>query len=84
MLELGYQPHIKYETGRINKIIMKFNKHIFILRTQQLITSVIQYPIVVDSELVYNKMNAAMVNFSRQFFLKKYINHIITNKILIF
>ena len=68
LLEKGYQPNVKYETGRITHIIMKFNTHLFILRTQQLITSVIQYPIVVDSEAVYNKMNEAMVNFNRQIF----------------
>ena len=68
LLEKGYQPNVKYETGRITHIIMKFNKHLFILRTQQLITSVIQYPTVVESEAVYNKMNEAMVSFNRQIF----------------
>ena len=42
--------------------------HRVILRTQQVITSVIQSPVVVDREIIYNKMNEAMVNFSTQIF----------------
>ena len=68
LLELGYKPQIKYDTGRITHLIMEFNEQVFILRTQQLITSVIQYPIVVDREIIYNKMNEAMVNFNTQIF----------------
>jgi len=47
---------------------MEFNEQVLILRTQQLITSVIQYPVVVDSEIIYNKMNEAMVNFNTHIF----------------
>ena len=68
LLELGYKPRIQYEIGRITHLIMEFNEQVFILRTQQLITSVIQYPVVVDCEIIYNKMNEAMVNFNTQIF----------------
>ena len=68
LLELGYKPRIQYDTGRITHLIMEFNEQVFILRTQQLITSVIQYPVVVDCEIIYNKMNEAMVNFNTHIF----------------
>jgi len=68
LINEGYKPQIKYETGRITHLILEFNGHIFILRTQQLITSVIQYPVVVESETIYNKMNEAMVKFNSHIF----------------
>ena len=68
LINQGYKPQIKYETGRITHLILKFNGHIFILRTQQLITSLIQYPVVVESETIYNKMNEAMVKFNSHIF----------------
>ena len=68
LINEGYKPQIKYETGRITHLILEFNGHIFILRAQQLITSVIQYPVVVESETIYNKMNEAMVKFNSHIF----------------
>ena len=64
----GYDTGIKYETGRITHLIMEFSKITFIIRTQQLITSVIQYPVVVDNEETYNLMNTAMVDFNKKLF----------------
>jgi hypothetical protein len=65
---VGYDTAIKYETGRITHLIMEFSKITFIIRTQQLITSVIQYPVVVDNEETYNLMNTAMVDFNKKLF----------------
>ena len=75
LLELGYKPRIQYETGRITHLIMEFNEQVFIRRTHTQITSVIQDPVVVDCEIIYNKMNEAMVNFNTQIFKATHMSY---------
>ena len=77
LIDKCYTPGIKYETGRIINLILSLNKTILIIRTQQLVTSTIERPIIVDSELVYNNMSDAMTKFNKQMFklgYKSYYN----------
>jgi len=50
---VGYEPGICYESGRITKLFLEFNKITFIIKTQQLITSTVERPIVVENEDIY-------------------------------
>jgi hypothetical protein len=69
---VGYEPQIQYETGRITKLILKFGNTIYIIRTQQLTTQTIERPINVTSETVYNNMSDAMTKLYKQMFKQTY------------
>ena len=66
LIDIGYTPGILYETGRIAKLIIEYNKTTFIIKTQQLTTKSIERHIHVDSELVYNNMSVAMTKFNKR------------------
>ena len=68
----GYEPQVSYECGRITRLVSKFNKITFIIKTQQLITSSIDGIVCVSGETVNNNMEAAHVNFKRQVFRKEF------------
>ena len=69
---VGYEPGICYESGRITKLFLEFNKITFIIKTQQLITSTVERPIVVENEDIYNRMNQAMVKLNKSMFRQSY------------
>ena len=69
---VGYEAKTTYECGRLTRLIVKVNSIIFIIRTQQLITSSIDGEVCVSSEDVYNNMESAMVNFKKQLFKKEH------------
>ena len=68
LIAIGYTPGILYETGRIAKLIIEYNKTTFIIKCQQLTTKSIERPIHVESELVYNNMSGAMTKFNKRMF----------------
>ena len=69
---VGYESKTTYECGRLIRLFVKVNSIIFIIRTQQLITSSIDGEVCVSSEDVYNNMNEAMCKFNKSLFL---LNH---------
>ena len=69
---VGYEPQIQYEIGRVTKLILKFGNTIYIIRTQQLTTQTIERPINVTSETVYNNMSYAMQQLYKQMFKQSY------------
>jgi len=69
---VGYEPQIQYETGRVTKLILKFGNTSYIIRTQQLTTQTIERPINVTSETVYNNMSDAMTELYKQMFKQTY------------
>ena len=76
LVNAGYMPSVAYECGRLTRLVAKFNKIIFIIRTQQLVTSSIDGMVCVSSEIVYNNMEAAHVNFKKQLFRKEFKSYL--------
>lgn len=73
---VGYEPKTTYECGRLTRLIVKVNSIVFIIRTQQLITSSIDGEVCVSSEDVYNNMESAMVSFKKQLFKKEHKSYL--------
>jgi hypothetical protein len=69
--EVGYTPLIKFECGRITMITLEFNSLIFVIKSQQLVTSSIERCEAVESETIYNNMNRAMHDFHSAIFVNK-------------
>ena len=61
--EGSYEPKILYEAGKISRVSLELNNRIFIIKSQQLITSEIDGQVMVDTAETYNRMNAAMTRF---------------------
>ena len=65
---VGYSPGIRFDCGRIVGLVLEFNKVVFNIKSQQLITGAIDGDIAVDNEQVYNNMNVAMLEFGNKIF----------------
>ena len=75
LIQAGYSPGVNFEAGRVTALKMEFN-HIFcIIETQQLVKSVIDGVVVVDSEDVYNNMSQAMSALNSKLFLRSHLSH---------
>jgi hypothetical protein len=61
--EGSYEPKNLYEAGKISRVTLELNNRIFIIKSQQLITSEIDGQVMVDTAETYNRMNAAMTRF---------------------
>ena len=70
--QVGYEPQIKYQTGKLTLISLKLAKTILIIKTQQLRPESIDGECSVSSEEVYNNMNKAMVEFNNALFKKNH------------
>ena len=68
--QVGYEPQIKYQAGKLTLITLKLGKTIIIIKTQQLRPESIDGECSVSSEEVYNNMNKAMVEFNNALFKK--------------
>ena len=68
LVNSGYEPRIRFQAGIISEIKMKFNKTIYIIKTQNLIKTSADGCIAVCDETTYNNMNKAMFNFNKSLF----------------
>ena len=64
MINIGYVFRIKYR-GIIDELRVKFNKIIYIIKTQNLIKLFSDGWIVVSNEIMYNNMNKVIFNFNK-------------------
>jgi hypothetical protein len=70
--QVGYEPQIKYQAGKLTLISLKLGKTIIIIKTQQLLPESIDGQCNVSSEEVYNNTNKAMVEFNHALFKKNH------------
>ena len=82
LVKSGYEPRIRFQAGIITEIKLKFNKVIYIVKTQHLINSSAHGCIAVSKETTYNNMNKAMFDFNKSLFVpshKSFYNDIDIN-----
>jgi hypothetical protein len=72
---MGYEPAISHVCCKITNIRFKFNKNIFIIRTQQIIINGLDGAICVDDEETYNKMNKASNLIREQLFKSEHLSY---------
>ena len=68
IIDSGYEPSIKYQAGSLTNINLKFNKIIFMIKTQQLVPDSLDGSCSVSCENVYDNMNQAMTMFNTKLF----------------
>ena len=68
IIDSGYEPSIKYQAGSLTNINLKFNKIIFMIKTQQLVPDSLDGSCSVSCENIYNNMNKAMTIFNSKLF----------------
>lgn len=73
--DADYSPGVNFEAGRITALRLEFNKRFFLIETQQLIKSAIDWVVVVDDEATYNNMSQAMTILNNKLFLKSHLSH---------
>ena len=68
LLEVGYKPGIGLIRGNIASLKLEFDGVLYIIKTQQISPATMDGFICVDQEIIYNKMNNAMISTQNRIF----------------
>jgi hypothetical protein len=75
LLEAKYEPKIRFECGRITWIFLILNKKRVSIRSQMMITSVLEGQVQIEDIDVYNNMFSTMNSFNNKLFNKHHKSH---------
>ena len=80
--DAGYEPYVKFQAGIISDLKLEFaiknkkfkNRIRYNIKTQNLVKTIIDGDVCVNTEMTYNNMNVAMFNFNKALFQKNHLS----------